>query len=245
MTATLPARAAAHVWSAQEKSVLVRAALHTDSCGVGSPWTLEVHEQRVEIYERFRAASWLHDGAGRDRVLACGSALAGVAVAMRVLGWLPETVLLGDAARPDLAACVTARARLRPGNTDARRFQALFDQRRHRHTVDPATLPGDVLDEIVHAGAARGVSLVPLSSFTPASRKQTLDPGLLVVTAADGRRDQILAGAAMQQATLAARTRELTTAPQIGPFQFREFRQRVLRSCGLSGSPQLLLRLGT
>ncbi|MFF5989590.1 hypothetical protein [Prauserella flavalba] len=243
-TGPLLTRPALHAWSAQERDVLVRAAMNSYPCGVGRPWSLEVRGDRAELSERFGASSWHPEGVGRDRVIACGAALAGVVVAARMLGWQPETVLLGDPARPALVAGVTARGRHRPTGTDARRFRAIFDRTRHRHPVDPADLPEEPLAEVVRTGTMPGVQLVPLPSFTPAHRKQTVEAGLLVVTTSDGRRDQVLAGAAMQEASLAARALGLTAAPQISPFQFREFRQRLVRSCGLGGSPQLLLRLG-
>ncbi|NIJ12283.1 hypothetical protein FHU38_002627 [Saccharomonospora amisosensis] len=234
-----------HSWSEQEKGVLTRTALHTQACGQGSPWTLEIHGPRAEIFERFHSTLLRHDATGRDRVISCGAVLANLLVAVRVLGWLPEVALLGDAARPDLVATVTARTRNRPSAVDVRYFQAVFDRRRHRETIDPTELPSDVLAEIVQAGASTDVQLVPITSFVPAHRKQPLEPGLLVVTVTDGRRDQVLAGVSMQHAWLAARTRGLTASPRVEPFQSREFRQRMLRRCGLAGSPQLLLRLGT
>lgn len=233
-----------HSWSEQEKGVLTRAAMHTYTCGATNPWTVEIHGPRVEIFERFHGTLLRKDATGRDRVLSCGAALANVLVGVRVLGWLPEVALLGDAARPDLVATVTARTRHRPGVADVHRFQAVFDRRRHRQTIDPTELPSDVLAEIVQAGTSTDVQLVPISSFVPAHRRQALEAGLLVVTVTDGRRDQLLAGASMQRTWLAARTRGLTASPQVEPFQSREFRQRMLKRCGLGGSPQLLLRLG-
>ncbi|MEU6641553.1 hypothetical protein ABZ863_03295 [Saccharomonospora sp. NPDC046836] len=243
-TSPLLAPPVEHAWSAQERSVLVRAALNANPCGVGNPWTLEIQGHRAELYERFGATSWHHDGTGRDRVIACGTALASVVVAVRVLGWVPEITLLGDPSHPDLVATVTARARHRPSSADVRRFQAIFDRTRHRDTHDPGDFPEEMLADIMAAGTRPGVRLLALSAFTPANRKQTLDPGLLVVTTSDGRRDQVLAGAAMQEASLAARAYGLTSSPQISPFQFREFRQRIVRSRRVRGSPQLLLRLG-
>ncbi|WP_199432255.1 hypothetical protein [Qaidamihabitans albus] len=234
----------AHRWAAQEESVLARAALRSQHCGVGGPWALEIGGDRIEIYERFGAPTWHHDGAGRDRVIACGAAVAGLTVAVRVLGWLPETELLGDFQRPDLVATVSAGTRARPASDDVRRFQALFGHRRHRRTADPGELPVGAVGEIVRAGALPGVRLVPVSEFVTAGRKQGGEPALLVVTDADGRRDQVLAGAAMQHSWLAAVARGFSVRPQIRAFQSREYRQRVVRSAGLDGSPQLLLGLG-
>lgn len=233
-----------HAWSGHERGVLTRAALNSYPCGVGGPWTLEIHGSRIELYERFDAPTWHHEGTGRDRVIACGTAVACVAVAVRMLGWRPETALLGDPSRADTIATVTARARRRPSAADARRFQAIFDHTPHRHTVDPSALPADLVEEVAQAGTMPGVWLVPLPAFTTSGRRHTQDPGLLVVTTSDSRRDQVLAGAALQEASLAARARGLTVAPQTSPFQFREFRQRVVRTRRPGGSPQLLLRLG-
>ncbi|PRX45200.1 hypothetical protein B0I33_110300 [Prauserella shujinwangii] len=234
----------AHRWSEPERCVVARAALRSPRCGVGDPWTLEIRGERIELSERFAAPSWHHDGAGRDRVLACGAAVAGITVAVRVLGWLPEFVLLPDPARPDLVATVTARVRGRPARVGVRGFRAVFDPRRHRHPADPAELPAELVAEIVQAGSLPGVRLVPVDGAVTAGRKRSGEPGVLVLTGTDGRRDQLLAGAGTHHAVLAAKAHGLTAEPETRPFPFREYRMRVLRAVGLEGCPQLLLRLG-
>lgn len=244
MTASHLLSPVAHTWSEQEKRVLIRTTTRACPCGAGTPWTLEITGPRAHIFERFDALGWHHDVVGRDRVIACGAALAALVTAVRVLGWAPEVALLADARRPDLVSTVTAHTRQRPTSSDVRLFRAAFESRRHRHTVDPHDLPPDLVSELVQEGMFTEVRVVPVPAFVPANRKQTVEPGLLVVTATDGRRDQVLAGAAMQRMWFAAKARGLTADPQIQPFSFRDFRQRLLRRYDLGGSPQLLLRLG-
>jgi hypothetical protein len=234
-----------HTWSEQEKSVLARAVWHAPACGgTRSPWTLRIHGTRADIAERFPGRLWRHDGAGRDHVIACGAALATLLTGVRVLGWVPEVALLPDGRASDLVARVTACARDRPSPVDVRWFRAAFDLRRHHATVAPAELPRELVARVARAGSSTEVRIVPVAAYAPANRKQLVEPGLLVATVTDGHRDQVLAGVAMQQCWLAAKAAGLTASPQIEPFQFREFRQRMLRRSGVGGSPQLLLRLG-
>ncbi|GLY69927.1 Acg family FMN-binding oxidoreductase [Amycolatopsis taiwanensis] len=67
---------------------------------------------------------------------------------------------------------------------------------------------------------------------------------LVVLTTDDGRRDHVLAGAAMQQVWLAAITRGLVASVLTQPLQLREVRAGLIGRLGLSEYPQLFLRVG-
>ncbi|OQO93871.1 hypothetical protein B1813_04960 [Saccharomonospora piscinae] len=238
---------AGHTWSEQEKGVLSRAVLHAHRCGLAEPWNVRVHGHRVEIAENLPPALRGHAGADRNGVIATGCALAVVTSAVRVLGWAPETVLFGDPDRAELVATVVANRRHRPSPADVGRYRAVFEQRRHHRTLDPGdpeALPPAVRDAVVRAGAVADAQVVPVPAVVAAHRKRGMDPGLLVVTATDGRRGQLVAGVALQRAWLSATALGLTAATVIEPFETREFRQRMVRHARVDGSPQLLLVLG-
>ncbi|WP_298181724.1 hypothetical protein [Saccharomonospora sp.] len=248
MTAGLPVLpAAGHVWSEQERSVLRRAEQHAQRCGLVEPWSVRVHDDRIEIVENVPAPLRGHVGADRNGAIACGCALAVVTCAVRILGWAPETVLFGDPDRAELVATVVAHQRYRPSPADVGRFRAVFEQHGRSDAFEPAgpaQLPLAVRDTIVRAGTVAGVRMVPVAAVVAAHRKRGLEAGLLVVTTTDGRRGQLLAGTALQRARLSATALGLPSKPVIEPFETREFRHRLVRHSGVEGCPQSLLVLG-
>lgn len=238
---------AGHTWSEQEKGVLSRATAHAHRCGLAEPWTIHMHGHRVEIAENLPFPLRGHAGANRNGVIACGCALTVVSCAVRVLGWAPEVVLFGDPDRAELVATVVASRRHRPSAADVGQFRAVFEQRRHHAALDPRdpeALDPAVRDAIVRAAELPDAKVVPVSAVVAAHRKRGLEAGLLVVTATDGRRGQLLAGVTLQRAWLAATASGLTASPVVEPFEMREFRQRMVRHAGVDGSPQSLLVLG-
>ncbi|WP_158894859.1 nitroreductase family protein [Amycolatopsis anabasis] len=233
-----------HVWSCAEKAVLARAATRAPHCGLGCPWTLEVREDRVELYEQFDGSAWHNNTGSRERVIACGAALANLTSAIRVLGWEAGESLFIDPLRPDLVARITARTRRRTTRTDVVRYSAIFRQRRHRHAVDPGLLPAGVLHDILAAGCGPGIRAHPLHGNPPVGRRTVGEPCFLVVTETSGRRELLLAGSAMQQMSLVATENGLSCSVLTRPLQSPELRNRLLRHLGLTGVPQLMLCVG-
>lgn len=68
---------------------------------------------------------------------------------------------------------------------------------------------------------------------------------LLLLTPSDGRRDHLLAGAAMQRIWLAAITRGLVASVLTQPLQLHEIRAGLIERLRLEGYPQLFLRVGS
>lgn len=68
---------------------------------------------------------------------------------------------------------------------------------------------------------------------------------LVVLTTDDSRRDHLLAGVVIQQIWLDAITRGLVASMLTQPLQLREVRARLIGRLGLSGYPQLFLRVGS
>lgn len=67
---------------------------------------------------------------------------------------------------------------------------------------------------------------------------------LVLLTTDDSRRDHLLAGAVVQQIWLDAITRGLVASVLTQPLQLCEVRARLIGRLGLSGYPQLFLRVG-
>lgn len=75
--------------------------------------------------------------------------------------------------------------------------------------------------------------------------ERLMTEGLLVIlTPGDGRRDHLLAGAAMQRVWLTALTQGLVASVLTQPLHVPEVRAGLIERLGLAGYPQLILRLG-
>jgi len=147
---------------------------------------MDVREDRVELYEEFDGTSWQNHPTGRERLIACGAAIANLTAAIRVLGWEAEEELFNDPARPDLVARIYAGNRRKATNTDVVKYSAVFRQRRHRRAIDPGMLPAGVLYDILAVGTAPGVKAHPLHGNPPIGRRTVGDPCFLVVTETSG-----------------------------------------------------------
>jgi hypothetical protein len=103
-------------WTLGEKNVIVTAAATAPSVHNTQPWVLELHDEgRAELYVRLERALPHHDPLGRDRLISCGAALQHVLLAMRVLGWVPETTLFPRLTGPTWSLASPRRgARSRP-----------------------------------------------------------------------------------------------------------------------------------
>ncbi len=94
------------------------------------------------------------DPEGRELMISCGAALFSVRLALRSLGYIPETCVLPDPAQPALVARVSWRERAAADEFERRLSGHLLTRRTHRGAFDPEPLPPDTLAAL-RAGAAR------------------------------------------------------------------------------------------
>ncbi|KAA9160275.1 hypothetical protein FPZ12_017940 [Amycolatopsis acidicola] len=118
-------------WSSAERAVLTRAVGEAPSVHNLVPWTAEIRAAGADLYDHAGARRRRHDPAGRDRVISGGAALTNLELALRALGWAPETVLLPDAGRLDLLARVTSPHRHEATPEEVRHYSAIY--RRHSY----------------------------------------------------------------------------------------------------------------
>jgi len=144
------------LWSAVETGVLASAAARAPSVHNSQPWSVEICDHVVHLYERFEVAVPHHDPTGRDRALSCGAALTNLELAVRALGWLPEVELLPGGDRPDLVATLRAGARRRSSATDAARYSAIFRRSSHRLPFALHRVPRHVLRALTAAATGAG-----------------------------------------------------------------------------------------
>ena len=94
------------------------------------------------------------DPDGRELMISCGAALFSVRLALRSLGYIPETSVLPDPGQPELVARVSWRGRAAADEFERRLAGQLLTRRTHRGAFDPEPLPPDTLAAL-RAGAAR------------------------------------------------------------------------------------------
>ena len=110
--------------------------------------------QQISLYadtDRRLAAA---DPEGRELMISCGAALFNVRLALRSLGYVPETSVLPDPGQPTLVARVSWRERAAIDEFERRLFSQIRKRRTHRGAFDPEPLPPDLLAAL-RSGAAR------------------------------------------------------------------------------------------
>ena len=87
-------------------------------------------------------------------MISCGAALFTARLALRSLGYIPETSVLPDPGRPLLVARVSWQRRAAPAEYEQRLFSQVLLRRTHRGGFDPLPLAPELL-AVLQAGAER------------------------------------------------------------------------------------------
>jgi len=99
------------------------------------------------------------DPDGREMMISCGAALFTIRLALRSLGYVPETRVLPDPAQPVLVAQVSWRERAAADEFEWRLSGHVLTRRTHRGAFDPEPLPPDTLAALRTAAAREGAAL--------------------------------------------------------------------------------------
>ncbi len=75
------------------------------------PWRFTAAGQQVSLYADADRGLAVADPDGREMMISCGAALFNVRLALRSLGYIPETRVLPDPGQPALVARVSWRQR--------------------------------------------------------------------------------------------------------------------------------------
>ena len=98
---------------AGQAAYLIEVAARAPSVHNTQPWRFAVTEHAVELYADARR-QLLEDPAGREMVMSCGAALFGLRLAIRSLGYQPETDLFPEPSQRQLAGPGPARPARNP-----------------------------------------------------------------------------------------------------------------------------------
>ena len=156
---------------AGQAGYLIEVAARAPSVHNTQPWRFAVTGQAAELYAD-AGRQLLEDPAGREMIISCGAALFGLRLAIRSLGYQPETSLFPDPARRNLLARVRP-GRPEPMTSDERlMLHAVPHRHTHRGAFEPGPLPGDLLTRLRHDAAAEDATLAVVESG-PAYRRLT------------------------------------------------------------------------
>jgi hypothetical protein len=109
------------------------------------PWRFAADGQQVSLYADAGRQLTVADPDGREMMISCGAALFNARLALRSLGYRPQTCVLPDPAQPLLVARVSWGARAPRTGFEERLFAQVRHRRTHRGGFDPAPLPTGLL----------------------------------------------------------------------------------------------------
>ncbi len=140
--------------AAEVAAYVVAAAVWAPSVHNTQPWWFSVAGQEMSLYADAGRQLGVADPRGREMMISCGAALFTARLALRSLGYIPETSVLPDPGRPLLVARVSWRRRAAAAEFEQRLFSQVPLRRTHRGGFDPLPLPADLV-AVLQAGAER------------------------------------------------------------------------------------------
>ncbi|RSN60943.1 hypothetical protein DMH01_16980 [Amycolatopsis sp. WAC 04182] len=239
----------AHVWSTEEKRILVAAARQVPKRWIDDVWTLSVNDDSLDLYERLANNHWVRDRGGRARLIVCGAVLANLDCGIRMLGWAPLADLTCDALALDRVAKLAARRRARPVAVDFARFAALSGRRTKPAPSSEATWGRDIAE--ANEGDGIRVRLLMPSHVVDLpkvggqiTRKATRDVSwiaFLVTTATESREQLVRAGVVAQRLLLASTEYGLAGTAFTEPFDAPAVRGALVGTDDVPGFPQAVV----
>ena len=132
----------------------VAAAVWAPSVHNTQPWWFSAAGQEISLHADAGRQLRVADPRGREMMISCGAALFTARLALRALGYIPETSVLPDPGRPLLVARVNWRRRAPADEFEQRLYSQVRWRRTHRGGFDPMPLSPDLLT-VLREGARR------------------------------------------------------------------------------------------
>ncbi len=150
------------VTSDEVAAYVVAAAVWAPSVHNTQPWLFTGHGAEIVLHADRQRQLTVADPDGREMMISCGAALFTAKLALRSLGYVPETRLLPDPADPLVVASLRWRHRASPSEYETRLFAQITRRRSHRGGFRADPLPVGLLpalrEEASHDGAALRVA---------------------------------------------------------------------------------------
>jgi len=132
----------------------VAAAVWAPSVHNTQPWRFAANGQQLSLYADAGRRLAVADPYGREMMISCGAALFTARLALRSLGYIPETAVLPDPGQSLLVARISWDGRAACTEFEQRLFGQVRQRRTHRGGFDPVPLPPNLLATL-REGAAR------------------------------------------------------------------------------------------
>jgi hypothetical protein len=145
-----PEEVAAHV---------AAAAVWAPSVHNTQPWWFRARGQEISLYADASRQLLVADPGGREMMISCGAALFTARLALRSLGYIPDTCVLPDPAQPSLVARVSWQRRAAPTEYEQQLFRWVRQRRTHRGGFAPLPLAPELLAAL-QGGAERDGALL-------------------------------------------------------------------------------------
>lgn len=146
---------------------VVGAAVWAPSVHNTQPWRFTAAGAEITLHADISRQLQVADPAGREMVISCGAALFTAKLALRSLGYVPETRVLPDPADPLLIARLRWRRQASPAVAEERLFDQITRRRTHRGGFEPVP-PDPGLIEALRRDAAQHGTLLRIAVTDPA-----------------------------------------------------------------------------
>jgi nitroreductase len=123
------------------------------------PWCFTADGPRLRLYADVGRQLTAADPEGREMMISCGAALFTARLALRSLGYVPETQVLPDPADPTLVAQLSWPRRAAVTEYERRLFSQVRRRRTHRGGFDPVPLSPALLAALREGAARDGATL--------------------------------------------------------------------------------------
>jgi hypothetical protein len=138
---------------------VVAEAVWAPSVNNTQPWRFVADGQQISLYADAGRGLPAADPDGREMMISCGAALFNARLAVRCLGYIPETSVLPDPRQQALVAQLSWRQRAPVIESERLLSGQVHLRRTHRGAFDPGPVPRDLLDALCGSAAREGAAL--------------------------------------------------------------------------------------
>jgi len=138
---------------------VVAEAVWAPSVNNTQPWRFTLDGEQISLHVDPDRRLAVADPDGREMMISCGAALFNVRLALRSLGYVPETRVRPEPDQPALVAWVSWRPGVAADEFERRLFARIRTRRTHRGAFDPEPLPPGLLAALRAAAEREGAAL--------------------------------------------------------------------------------------
>jgi len=139
--------------------VVAAAAVWAPSAHNTQPWRFSARGQQISLHADASRQLMVADPGGREMMISCGAALFTARLALRSLGYIPDTTVLPDPVQRLLVAQVSWQRRADPAEYEQQLFGWVRQRRTHRGGFAPPPLAPELLIVLQHGAEGDGALL--------------------------------------------------------------------------------------